>query len=195
MRIQSLMRAVLAAAGGSCATVTGFSIGMPAWLTAITGGVASLGLTLLLMESDHPQDINIASRTKEILAAATARVNTLESASQKLPAGMLVQVAQIVSTARALIRDFKQKPADIEVGQRFLTHYLDSTQTVVTSYRHLVERKSGQITPDVEAKMLGLLVTVAKNFNYQKENMLAGEVLRLKTEMEVLQRSMEMENS
>ncbi len=195
MQSQASIRVLVAAVFGSLTTVAVSFFNVPVWVAAVAGGVANFTVGILWKEKPKPQLLELSTKVNEVLVAATERVNSLEASAQKVPPKMLVKISLIVSTARALIRDLRQKPNDIEVGQRFFTHYLDSTQTVIASYRHLVERKSGQITPEVEAKMLELLTSVEKNFAQQKENLLAGEVLRLKTEMEVLQRSMEMENS
>lgn len=195
MQSQASVRVLVAAVFGSLTTVGVSFFNVPVWVAAVAGGVANFSVGILWKEKPKPQLLELSAKVNEVLVAATERVNSLEASAQKVPPKMLVKISLIVSTARALIRDLRQKPNDIEVGQRFFTHYLDSTQTVITSYRHLVERKSGQITPEVEAKMLELLTSVEKNFAQQKENLLAGEVLRLKTEMEVLQRSMEMERS
>lgn len=195
MQSQASVRVLVAAVFGSLTTVGVSLLNVPVWVAAVAGGVANFAVGILWKEKPKPQLLELSAKVNEVLVAATERVNSLEASAQKVPPKMLVKISLIVSTARALIRDLRQKPNDIEVGQRFFTHYLDSTQTVITSYRHLVERKSGQITPEVEAKMLELLTSVERNFAQQKENLLAGEVLRLKTEMEVLQRSMEMERS
>lgn len=185
---------MLAATAASGTVVGAHLAGLPLLLAAVAGGVAYLGLSLILRPApDSAAPATLPADTRLILREASLRVDALATTATKLPAALATQTDDIVGTARQIIAELTQDPRQLEAGRRFLTHYLDSTQTVLAGYRRLSESRSGQLTPELIEQITTLLITVAKSFRQQKESLLADDVLRLKTEMQVLQNSMRME--
>jgi len=109
-----------------------------------------------------------------------------------LPEPLQVEVLAVVQTAREIISDMEKNPKDVAAGRRFVTHYLESTRTVVDSYWHVKQRSSKNLQ-ELEGTLKPLLVKVRESFQKQRENLLEDDLLRLRTEMEVLQKTLELE--
>jgi len=193
-KLSSAGRTLLAGVTASGTVFGAHWVGLPLLLAAGAGGLAYIGFSLLFQPpTDSASPLSLTADARLILRDATRRVDGLAETSRTLPSSIAGPSAEVVATARQIIVDLTEDARELETGRRFLTHYLDSTQTVLDGYLRLHDRQSGQLTPELELQISGLLKTVANSFRRQKENLLADDVLRLKTEMEVLKRSMEME--
>lgn len=168
-------------------------VGVPLLLAGAIGGAAYYGFSLVLAPTriverrDAPPDANA------VLEEAMARVRALRQIANSLPPRLAREAKGIADIAVKIVADIAEQPQKLDSGRRFLTHYLDSTQRVLDYYHRLRSRQSVQLTDEVDAKVASVLGSVRSSFERQRESLMADEMLKLSTELDVLQQTVQLE--
>lgn len=188
-----LTRSLGATLGGAAVGGVAVASGVPLLLAAAIGAATYYGLTLVFAPRRFTEQPGAPEDANAVLGDAAARVKLLAAASAQLPAALGRETTAIANTANQIIADIAEQPQKLDSGRRFLTHYLDSTQTVLDYYQRLKSRQSTQLTASLESKVASVLALVRQGFQDQRESLMADDVLRLSTELEVLQQTLELE--
>lgn len=132
---------------------------------------------------------------KEALEEGRKKLNTLERASHAIDNRRVRQKAvAICETTKKILDDIRQDPADLRPARKFLGYYLDATITVVQRYRDLSLR--GVVDPGIQASLAKVetsLSTIQSAFEKQLAQLLENDVMNLDTEIEVLEKTIQME--
>lgn len=135
------------------------------------------------------------AQLKEALEEGRKKLNTLERASHAIDSPRVRERAlAICETTKKILDDIKQDPADLRPARKFLGYYLDATIKVVERYRDLSSR--GVTDPGIQAslaKVESSLSTIQSAFEKQLAQLLENDVMDLDTELEVLEKTIEME--
>jgi len=182
-----------ATAGGALVGGVAAAAGLPLLLAGAIGGATYYGLTLVLAPRRFVEQENAPADANTVLGEADGRVRALAALSAQLPTALGRETTAIADTAKKIITDISEQPQKLDSGRRFLTHYLDSTQKVLDYYQRLRSRQSTQLTAQLEGKVASVLALVRKSFQEQRESLMADDVLKLSTELDVLQQTLELE--
>lgn len=120
----------------------------------------------------------------EAFAAMDARVAALAASPVLLPSGpFAAAVGRIAASARAMLDEARQDPADFSRIRRFLNVYLDGLETLAARYRNAHPR-GGALEPG----MAGLLADLERAFDEKLAELRAHDIKALDVEREVLSR-------
>jgi 5-bromo-4-chloroindolyl phosphate hydrolysis protein len=135
---------------------------------------------------------------EEFTAALTAgakKLTALKNASARVSDERVRAKAYAVcdSVAR-ILSDIREDPKDLRPARKFLDYYLDATIKVVDRYASLAAKNIS--TDDMQSALTraeNSLDTIKSAYDKQLEQLLENDVMDLDTELEVLERTIQME--
>lgn len=102
---------------------------------------------------------------------------------------------QICKLADQIFKDFKKDPSDIKTARKFTNYYLDTTINIITKYKEL---QSANLQSEEVEKTLKkseeVLDTIITAFEKELVKLLENDVMNLDTEIELLEKTIKMEN-
>lgn len=168
---------------------------------AVAGGVAGLVAGSLIFKSRPRIDRSLLSQgiTQEMLDEAlregALKVGALKQVGMRISSPVVqFKVKQIVEIAQKILEDVRKDPIDLKAARPFLNYYLDTTIRILESYAALSAKKV--LDPDVMRSLKrveALLDQIRLAFHKQLAKLMENEVLDLDTEMQVLQKSIELD--
>lgn len=103
------------------------------------------------------------------------------------------QIERIAAAGERIIQRFKEDPDDVRRSRHFLHHYLNATVDIVSQYRELTRRGTGQRVHAVLDKTEETLAEIEDIFRQQYERNLDNEALSLDVALDVLRKMMKKE--
>ena len=104
------------------------------------------------------------------------------------------KTARLCRTAEEILAELAAKPRKLDAARSFLTYYLDAAARIVQGYTSLAPRISA--SPEIAealAKAEASLDSVQQAFDRQLANVLEDRVLDLESEIELLEKTVDME--
>lgn len=131
----------------------------------------------------------------DVIRGAHAQVDSiLENADSISKPEVRERIVGLCRTADDILMELAAKPRKLDAARSFLTYYLDAAARIVQGYTSLSAR--GSTSPEiVEAlgKAEASLVSVQQAFDRQLSNVLEDRVLDLESEIELLEKTVDME--
>jgi hypothetical protein len=105
------------------------------------------------------------------------------------------RVAHLCGTADQILDELAGHPRKVDAARSFLTYYLDAAERIVRGYVDLSRRGATSTeTRATLAKAEASLASVQKAFDHELESVLQDKVLDLDSEIELLEKTVRMDN-
>ncbi len=131
----------------------------------------------------------------EVIRAAHGQVAAiLEDADSIAKPEVRDKIVRLCHTADEIIAELAAKPRKLDAARSFLTYYLDAAARIVQGYTSLSMR--GAASPEIAealAKAEASLDSVQQAFDRQLANVLEDRVLDLESEIELLEKTVDMD--
>jgi hypothetical protein len=131
----------------------------------------------------------------EVILAARAQVDRiLEDADTIDKPQVRERIAALCHTADEILAELAAKPRKLDAARSFLTYYLDAAARIVQGYTNLAQREA--VSPEIRealTKAEASLGSVQQAFDRQLANVLEDRVLDLETEIELLEKTVDMD--
>jgi|GEM_PF-6226703 len=127
------------------------------------------------------------------IAAVKQKLAELNGKALDMPDELKAEALKIADTAAAILEDIEKNPQQASDGRRYVTHYLDSAVMIISTYVDLKAKKLDKST-ELEKSLKDVLMRVSGSFQRQRQYLLQDDVMKLKTEMEVLGKTLELES-
>ncbi len=150
----------------------------------------------LVASVERPQlPRTIDDAAAEVIRTAHAQVDAiLENADSISKPEVREQIVRLCRTADEILAELAAKPRKLDAARSFLTYYLDAAARIVQGYTNLSLR--GATTPEITealAKAEASLASVQQAFDRQLANVLEDRVLDLESEIELLEKTVDMD--
>lgn len=176
-----------------------FTLKIPPFIPMIVGIlVYAISMGTLKRKEDVPvflADGVTKQQVEEIIRTGKKKVRRIRDIAVRIQKKEIKeQVERICSTADAIFEDFKQDPADVKVARKFLSYYLDTTESILKKYVKLSNKNME--TEDVKEaleRVENVLDKIESTFKKQLEKLLENDVLNLDVEISLLEKTMKSE--
>ena len=139
---------------------------------------------------------NLDQNVAQTLREAYQRVGEMSDAANHIARPETRQaIAQLCATAQQILAEIQKHPQRMDVARGFLTYYLEAAARIVRGYEELVAR--GSDSPEVRktlAQAENSLPGIQRAFDSHLESLLQLDLLDLESEIDLLDKTVQMEN-
>jgi 5-bromo-4-chloroindolyl phosphate hydrolysis protein len=139
---------------------------------------------------------NLDQNVAQTLREAYQRVGEMSDAANRIAKPETRQaVAQLCVTAQRILAEIQKHPQRMDVARGFLTYYLEAAARIVGGYEQLAVRDG--YSPEVRktlAQAESSLPGIQRAFDSQLESLLQLDLLDLESEIDLLDKTVQMEN-
>lgn len=131
----------------------------------------------------------------EALRDGRAKLSELRRQADRIPAvSVKRKVQDIAGLVERILDDIRRDPKDLRSARQFMGYYLDATTKIVGKYVEISERDVSSTEIDASLRRVeGTLDTIKGAFQRQLARLLEDDVMDLDTEVELLEKTIEME--
>jgi 5-bromo-4-chloroindolyl phosphate hydrolysis protein len=151
---------------------------------------------MLLVEQRPDLARNLDQNVAQSLREAYQRVAEMSDAANTIAKPETRQaVAQLCVTAQQILAQIQKHPQRMDVARGFLTYYLEAATRIVRGYEQLASR--GSYSPEVRktlAQAENSLPGIQRAFDSQLESLLQLDLLDLESEIDLLDKTVQLEN-
>ncbi len=132
---------------------------------------------------------------REVMKEGLPKYQKLMDYSAAMQDGkMKQQVLDIARIVKDIFDDFKKDPKDIRLARQFLNYYLDATIKILDQYKELSLHADTSKEIQESLKRVGKLLSEVKTaFQAQLTKLLDNDVMDLKTEVDLLEKTLTLE--
>ena len=197
------MKLIVPALAGGLSFVLMFMIFKLSFFISIPAAIAVYIIIKLIMSRKKKEveeiDIQVGlspSKVREIVYQGHRKVSSLRSTVNIIRnKEVRLKGLEICKLADAIFDDFKEDPKDIKSARKFINYYLDATISIITKYKNLHNSKvDSEEARNAIEKSEETLDTIKAAFEKQLQKLLENDVMDLDTEIELLQKTLKMEN-
>ncbi|MDX2227716.1 MAG: 5-bromo-4-chloroindolyl phosphate hydrolysis family protein [Verrucomicrobiae bacterium] len=197
MSLKSLKPIICGCAASLAAVGSTVGMGLSLWAAGLVAAGVFAGLSLALpgkTAEEAQLDSGPDNHTlQELVRDTEKRLGKLTGQlAAGLPDPITLPSKRIVQTSREILQQVREQPRNIDSAYRYLTYYLESTLTIIETFRKLRQQNAKNISV-TETDLAALLERVATSFANQKDTLMEDDMLKLKTEMTVLEKTISLE--
>jgi 5-bromo-4-chloroindolyl phosphate hydrolysis protein len=167
-------------------------------VAAYIGSVILFGLHKGQKEKDIEVELGRQGITPEMVQQAIAegrrKTREIDAIGAKVKStSVKKKIEAITDVCERIFQDFEKDPKDIKAARQFLQYYLDATIKILQRYSDLEEH--ADLSKDLSAslaKVESLLDTIHTAFEKQLAKLLEDDVMDLDVEMDLLEKTMKM---
>jgi hypothetical protein len=139
---------------------------------------------------------NLDQNVAQTLREAYQRVGEMSDAANRIAKPETRQaIAQLCVTAQQILAEIQKHPQRMDVARGFLTYYLEAAARIVRGYEELVAR--GSDSPEVRKTLTqaeNSLPGIQRAFDSHLESLLQLDLMDLESEIDLLDKTVQMEN-
>lgn len=168
---------------------------------SILSGVVSFAAILLIFHSltSKTVEIEIESIHNEyyqtILHEGYEKLQSIQSQVENIKnPNIRSDGTEILEICKNIFKSLEENPKDIKVIRQFFTYYLEALLTIFQKYNRIVNSGlKGEKQVEIDERMTQNLVRVKELFHSQLKKLLQDHFMDLDTELQTLNKMMEME--
>jgi len=154
-----------------------------------------LGLFLGKKEEKSDKIPQVEKRHNEIHKEGIAKLKNIRSKTRLISDNAVAEKIQNICKIGFEIFDYIEKnPDDLKRARQFINYYLDTTEKIVVQYVELSSKQNpGSEVSETLVKVENVLDSIHKTYEKQLQNLLEDDLLDLNTEIQVLEKTIQLE--
>lgn len=154
-----------------------------------------LGIVFNKKAPKEKKHINTDERNIKLQNEGITKLKNIRSKTRLISDNNIAEKIQKICKIGFEIFDYIDKnPDDIKRAKQFINYYLDTTEKIVLQYVELSEKKNpGKEVTETIAKVEAILDSIYDTYKKQLHNLLEDDLLDLNVEIQVLEKTMQLE--
>ncbi len=146
-------------------------------------------------DTKKSDDTERDKRSSTIQKEGIAKLRNIRSNTRLISDNAVAEKVQTICKTGLEIFDYIEKnPDDINKARQFINYYLDTTEKIVLQYVELSSKKNpGEDVLNTLKKVEDVLDSILKTYDKQLKNLLEDDLLDLNTEIQVLEKTIQLE--
>ncbi|WP_428912361.1 5-bromo-4-chloroindolyl phosphate hydrolysis family protein [Niallia sp. Krafla_26] len=170
-------------------------------LVSVMAGIISFAATLLIFHSLFSKRIEIEVESvheeyyQNILNEGYEKIKLIQSQVKNIKNPNIQKDGnEILEICKSIFTNLEEDPKDVKVIRQFFTYYLDALLTIFQKYNKIANSSlKGDKRVEIDERMTQNLVRVKELFHSQLKKLLEDHFMDLDTEIQTLNKMMEME--